>query len=83
MELQTQWLEELLTKTDDGFARKTSEKNNGGDVDALRLSLIKEMNSRSELSFTFQDTSYSADAHLAEAALECGPTIDPNGSPIL
>ena len=56
---------------------KTSGKNNGGTaVDALRLSLIKEMNNGSELSFTFQDTSYISDAHLAEAALECGPTIE-------
>jgi iron complex outermembrane receptor protein len=70
------------TKTDEGYAKeKTSGKNNGGDVDALRLSLIKEINNGSELSFTYQDTSYSADAHLAEAALECGPTIDPSGSP--
>ena len=70
------------TKTDNGFAKeKTSGRNNGGDVDAMRISLIKEMDDGSELSLTIQDTSYSADAHLAEAVLECGPTIDPNGSP--
>ena len=70
------------TKTDNGFAKeKTSGRNNGGDVDAMRLSLIKEMDDGSELSLTIQDTSYSADAHLAEAVLECGPTIDPAGSP--
>ena len=70
------------TKTDNGFAKeKTSGKNNGGDIDAFRLSLIKEMENGSELSFTLQDTSYYASAHLAEAVLECGPTIDPNGSP--
>ena len=32
-------------------------------------------------SFPYQDTSYESSAHLAEAFLECGPTIDPNGSP--
>ena len=70
------------SKEDDGSAtEKTSGKNNGGDSDALRLSLIKEMDNGSELSFTFQDTSYESEAHLAEAMLECGPTIDPNGSP--
>ena len=68
----------LSTKTDDGFAEeKSSGRNNGGDVDAFRLSLIKEMENGSELSLMIQDTSYSADAHLAEAQLECGPTIDP------
>ena len=72
----------ISTKTDNGFAEeKTSGRNNGGDVDAMRVSLIKEMDDGSELSLTIQDTSYSADAHLAEAALECGPTIDPAGSP--
>ena len=72
----------LSTKTDDGFAEeKSSGRNNGGDVDAFRLSLIKEMENGSELSLMIQDTSYSADAHLAEAQLECGPTIDPSGSP--
>ena len=39
------------------------------------------MSNGSELSFTYQDTSYESEAHLAEALLECGPTIDPNGSP--
>ena len=55
------------TKTDEGYAKeKTSGKNNGGDVDALRLSLIKEMNNGSELSFTFQDTSYLSLIHISE-----------------
>ena len=70
------------SKTDDGNAVQTSTRiNNGGDNDAIRLSLIKDFDDGSELSFTLQDTSYSTDAHLAEAQLECGPTIDPNGSP--
>ena len=72
----------LSSKTDDGSSEhKATGKNNGGDSDALRLSLIKEMSNGSELSFTYQDTSYESEAHLAEAVLECGPTIDPNGSP--
>ena len=70
------------SKTDDGNAVQTSTGiNNGGDSDALRLSLIKDFDDGSELSLTLQDTSYSTDAHLAEAQLECGPSIDPNGSP--
>ena len=72
----------LSSKTDDGSSEhKATGKNNGGDSEALRLSLIKEMGDGSELSFTYQDTSYESSAHLAEAFLECGPTIDPNGSP--
>ena len=40
------------SKEDDGSAtEKTSGKNNGGDSDALRLSLIKEMDNGSEISF--------------------------------
>jgi iron complex outermembrane receptor protein len=70
------------SKTDDGNAVQTSTGiNNGADNDAIRLSLIKDFDDGSELSLTLQDTSYSTDAHLAEAQLECGPTIDPNGSP--
>ena len=46
------------TKTDNGFAEeKTSGRNNGGDVDAMRVSLIKEMDDGSELSLTIQDLS--------------------------
>ena len=46
------------SKTDDGSStHKATGKNNGGDSDALRLSLIKEMINGSELSFTYQDTS--------------------------
>lgn len=72
----------LSSQTDDGSAEElNSGKNNGADKEALRLSLIKDMANGDELSFTFQETKYSADAHLAEAMVECGPTIDAAGNP--
>ena len=71
----------LSSQTDDGSAEElNSGKNNGADKEALRLSLIKDMANGDELSFTFQETKYSADAHLAEAMVECGPTIDAAGN---